>query len=176
MSKLFPSTALWVLAALPLSLSGCGGAEDATKAPVGNGAADTQSRQADAPESSAKAALNLAQGPDVCFRAIAKHLGVSTKVSEIVSFFSTGAEIDSSASKPEGTLTLCTVEYQNPEDPRKLLSTSMDVESGVFSSPKLVEITVMDDDASAFNLEDFLIPLSEAKVAELKALMETQKP
>lgn len=53
MSKLLPSTALWILAALPLSLSGCGGAEDATKAPVGNGAADTQSRQVDAPESSA---------------------------------------------------------------------------------------------------------------------------
>lgn len=120
-------------------------------------------------------ATNLAEGPDVCFRAIAKHLGANAKVSEIVSFFSPGSEIDGDATEPAGQMTVCKVEYQDPNDPRKLLSTQLDVKSGIFSEPSPVEITVTGGGAATFKLEDYLIPLAKVDAAALKSVMDGQK-
>lgn len=153
---------------LSLGLSACGDGETSTQGAAGNVTAVTQPNVASAP------AATLAQGPDVCFRAIAKHLGADAKVSEINSFFSPGSAIDSSASEPEGTMTTCSVQYQNPADPRKLLSTSMNSGTGAFAPPQPVEISVMGGDAAAFRLEDYLIPLSQVNAAQLKAIMAAQ--
>lgn len=121
------------------------------------------------------AGSGLADGPDICFRAIANHLGRDVKVSEITSFFSAGAEIDGDATKPAGQMTLCTVEYQNPDDPRKLLSTQLDLRGGAFSEPRPVEITVMGGNAASFNIEDYLVPLSKIDAAALTSVMEAQE-
>lgn len=120
------------------------------------------------------AVANIAEGPDVCFRAIAKHLGADVKVSEVISFFSSGSEIDSNDDEPKGQMTTCTVQYQNPDDPRKLLSTTMNMKTGEFDEPRPLEITVMGN-AADFRLEDHLIPLSKVNAASLSAVMEAQK-
>jgi hypothetical protein len=121
------------------------------------------------------AAPTLAQGPDVCFRAIAKHLGANTKVAEINSFFAEGSEIDPSSTEPKGEMTTCSVQYQNPDDPRKLLATQLDIATGQFAPPSPVEISVTGGNAAEFKLEDHLIPLAQVNAAALSSIMESQK-
>ncbi len=165
---------LGMLSIFALGVSACGGADKPTEKPADNAIAAAQ-KSADVPVKAAAAALNLSQGPDVCFKAIVKHLGADTKVSEMTSFFSAGPDIESDASsEPEGTLTTCKVDYQNPSDPRKLVSTSMDMDTGTFSEPQPMEITVMGD-AASFRLEDHLIPLSQIDAAALTGVMEAEK-
>ncbi|RIV77947.1 hypothetical protein [Pelagerythrobacter aerophilus] len=157
---------------LSLGVSACSGSEDASDAAVDAAQADPAETSG---ENGALAGTpTLADGPDVCFKAITKHLGADTKVSEITSFFSTGSEIDSSDSRPQGQMTICTVEYQSPDDPRKLVSTRLDLASGEFSPPQPIEITVMGN-AAEFNLEDYLVPLSQINASGLASVMEAQK-
>jgi hypothetical protein len=111
----------------------------------------------------------------VCFRAIAKQLGPDAKVSEINSFFSSGKDIDNSDDEPKGQLTVCSVQYQDPSDPRKLLGTSLNVRTGNFESPSPVDITVTGGDASKFKLADYVIPLAQVNAAGLAPFMEAQK-
>ncbi|MDR2858688.1 MAG: hypothetical protein LBV50_12710 [Novosphingobium sp.] len=157
---------LGAVGALCLGLTACSGKGGASGETSGEAASEDKGGQA--------AALTLADGPDVCFRAIVRHLGENTRVSEIDSFFSAGSEIDSTDTKPRGTMTYCSVQYQNPDDPRKLLDIRLDIASGQFSSPRPVEITVAGN-AAAFRLEDYLIPLSSVNAAALTAIMDAQK-
>ncbi len=171
-----PKLSSFVVLVFPvLALSACGGGG---KSPDGsqNKEETAASESEEVPSGKGKAvALNLSQGPDVCFKAIAKHLGADTKVSEITSFFSVGPELEGGmSSEPEGTLTTCKVDYQSPSDPRKLVSSSMDFDTGEFSEPQQMEITVMGD-AASFRLEDHLIPLSQINAAELTGIMEAQQ-
>ena len=117
----------------------------------------------------------LADGPDVCFRALADHLGADTKVMEVISFFSAGQQIDPNESKPAGEMTICTAEYQNPEDPRKLLRVTMDTRDGSFREPQPVEIRAHGN-AADFRLEDYLIPLSQVDAAALTGVMTSLEP
>ena len=112
----------------------------------------------------------------MCFRAVARRLGATTKVSEITSFFSVGREIDATSTRSRGEMTTCTVTYQNPADPRKLLTTSLDTAGGAFAPPRPVEITVMGGDEAKFRLDDYLIPLSRVDAAALAATMKAQEP
>jgi hypothetical protein len=171
MAKSVPAV-VWILPALALGLSACGGGDKATEGSPEKAAAPSKAAAASA---AAASALNLAAGPDVCFKAIAKHLGADAKVAEITSFFSAGADLEGGSSdEAEGTMTTCKVDYQSPEDPRKLVSTSMDTKTGVFSEPQQMEITVMGD-AASFRLEDHLIPLSQINAARLTGIMESEK-
>jgi hypothetical protein len=158
-----------------LMLAGCSDKNDAASkanAPSVNMPGPTMTR--DAPDRGVSK-FTLADGPDVCFRAVAQQLGPNTKVSQLTSLFSPGKVIDPSASAPAGEMIICTVQYQSPQDPRKLLEISMDVKTGTFSGPRPVEITVMGGDAAKFNLEDHLIRLGEVNAAGLKAVMDGQK-
>ena len=118
--------------------------------------------------------LTLASGPDVCFREIAKTFGPDVKVAEITSFFSAGEAIDGRSSEPRGQMTSCTVSFQNPADPRKLLSARFDTRTGRFGEPNPVEITVMGD-AASFRLDDHVIPLSRVNAAALTGVMAEQE-
>lgn len=89
------------------------------------------------------ARLNLAQGPDVCFR----------KVADTGSMFSLGSDMDSAAMGPRGQLTICTINYQDPANPRQLLRKTLDVATGVFGAPQPVEIMVMGGNPADFDLE-----------------------
>ena len=118
-------------------------------------------------------ALTLASGPDVCFREIAKKFGSGVKVSEITSFFSPGEAIAGRSSEPRGHMTSCTVSFQSPSDPRKLLTASFNTRTGTFGEPNPVEITVMGN-AANFRLEDHVIPLSRVNAAALTGVMNAQ--
>lgn len=166
---------LCLAAGCAASLAGCGDKTDASNAAtsVRNAGAPTVTMPSLAGTGDPK--FSLADGPDVCFRAVVKQLGASAKVSELTSFFSVGKDIDPSASAPAGAMTTCTVQYQNPQDPRKLLEVSMDVKTGAFEQPRPVEITVMGGDAAKFNLEEHLIPLAQVNAAGLKTVMDGQQ-
>lgn len=163
-------------AALALVVSACGGDKNpASGKDAANAAKPGTPATADDADAAPKTARpTLADGPDVCFRMISEQLGKDLKVSEITSFFSSGSEIDSSASKPAGEMTTCSVEYQSPDDPRKLVESSLDFDTGKFDAPKPMEITVMGN-AADFRLEDYLIPLLQVNAAGLSAVMASQK-
>jgi hypothetical protein len=167
------SVTFCLLATATLGLSACGKGNDAAA-----GATDVAATQAgtagmsDAPE---VAARNISEGPDVCFRAIAKRLGPDAKVSEINSFFSSGKEIDSSDDEPQGQMTVCSVQYQDPADPRKLLGTSLNMRTGEFAAPSPVDISVTGGHASEFKLADYITPLAQVNAAALAPFMAAQE-
>jgi hypothetical protein len=167
------SATLCLLATATFGLSACGKGTNTTTN-VADGVANQVGTAGTlaAPE---VAALNISEGPDVCFRAIAKHLGPDAKVSEINSFFSSGKDIDSSDDEPQGQLTVCSVQYQDPTDARKLLSTSLNMRTGKFAAPSPVDITVSGGDASEFKLADYVTPMAQVNAAALAPFMEAQK-
>lgn len=118
--------------------------------------------------------LTLADGPDVCFREIAKKFGADVKVSEITSFFGGGEGLDTVMTYPRGQMTSCSVSFQSPNDPRKLLRASFDNRTGAFGEPTPVEITVMGGNAADFRLADYVIPLSRVDAAALTGIMKAQ--
>ncbi|WP_411703726.1 hypothetical protein [Edaphovirga cremea] len=118
---------------------------------------------------------SLTDGIDICFKKVKEKLGDEAKVSTIRASFASGGDIDPrSANRPQGVMTTCTVTYQNPEDPKKLLSMRMDTRSGEFKKPALVEIRVMGD-ASKFNVNDYLISLDKVVLTPLTAFMTSQE-
>ncbi len=173
MSQTSSHVAPYMLASATLVLAACSGRQDAAS----ESAAIGPPAQSAGPGSLFGGARTstLSDGPDVCFRAVAKHLGSNTKIAELTSFFSAGSDIDSTDTEPKGQMKTCSVNYQNPTDARKLLTTSMDVASGIFSQPMPVEIMVMGDE-SKFRLEDNLIRLSQVNAAALTATMKSQEP
>ncbi|GAA3925950.1 hypothetical protein [Luteimonas lutimaris] len=176
-TKSTPAAAALALA-LTLAISACGGQDDAARVShAANNAAPAAPDAAPAPATETGAAFTpptLSDGPDACFKAIAAHLGAETKVSEILAFYSAGSAINPDASKPQGQMTTCTVKYQDPDDPRKLAGTSMDMRSGQFRAPRRQEIMVMGNPAD-FDLEDHLIPLSQVDAAALTGIMDAQE-
>jgi hypothetical protein len=163
---------LGMTATLSFGLTACGGGGDDKAAK--ESAAPKAAEKTEAPAAAAATVANLSQGPDVCFKALAKHLGADTKIAEMTSFFSAGSAIDPSDDEPQGQMTICKAQYQSPDDPRKLLGIDMDTDTGTFGEPSPVEITVMGN-AADFNLEDHIVPLSSINAAGLTAIMDAQK-
>jgi hypothetical protein len=129
----------------------------------------------DAAAAAAGEVLTLAMGPDICFRKIAERFGADVKVSEITSFFGGGEGIGGITVAPRGQMTSCSVSFQSPSDPRKLLSSRYDLGTGSFSAPQPVEITVMGGNAADFRLADYVIPLSRVNAAALTGVMHAQE-
>lgn len=147
-----PVRAFLASAGLALVLSACGGSSatvDASPAPASAVAADP---------------LGFDDGHDVCFRAVADALDPATPVSTIQSHFG-----------KDGALQVCTVEYQNPADARKLVGQRLDPGTGKFGDPYGIELSVSGDVAS-FRLEDYLVPLSQVDAAALSDAIDALKP
>ena len=168
-------SALLGVTAMSLGLAACSGGEDAPDDTSNEGSFTAIEATSTNEEAAPAPVLTLADGPDVCFREISKHLGADTKVAEVMSFFSSGSEIDSDDRKPAGEMTLCTVNYQNPDDPRKLLGMRLDLRTGKFSEPNPLEISVMGGNAAEFDLNDHVIPLSDIGAEALTSVMDAQK-
>ena len=152
--------------ALALALAACGGADPATNAAGAAGApADAPTTASASASASASAVPRFADGHDACFSAVAAELGADASVSEITSLFSADS----------GELQVCTVDYQDPDDPRKLVGQRLDPATGQFSEPHDIELSVSGN-AADFRLEDYLLPLSQVDVAALSAVMDAQKP
>ncbi len=154
--------------ALALGLTACG--EKATPsepdAAATSTAPATPATAAASPAAPSPApALTFNEGPDVCFRAVADALAPATLVSEITSSFDA-----------DGKLQVCTVDYQNPADARKLVGQQLDLATGKFGAPYDIELTVSGD-AASFRLEDYLmVPLSKVDAAALSGTIEGLKP
>src|SRR5690606_36307357 len=143
--------------ALALALAACGGADPATNAAGAAGApADAPTTAPTTASASASAVPRFADGHDACFSAVAADLGADASVSEITSLFSADS----------GELQVCSVDYQNPDDPRKLVGQRLDPATGQFSEPHDIELTVSGN-AADFRLEDYLLPLSQVDAAAL---------
>lgn len=172
--------ALCLAIAVPVALTGCGGDDKDGSSDAGPGLSARSGPGSAASQAEPAAMATLDEdGPGACFDLVTEHLGAETKVNEIDSNFSTGKDIDPQLVDPEktpevGTLTFCSVKYQDPDDPKKLVETSLDRKTGTFSDPRPLEITVMGD-AASFDLEDYLIPLSKIDTTPLPALMEQQQ-
>lgn len=108
--------------------------------------------------------LAFDDGADVCFREVSALLPAETKVQEISSYFG-----------EDGKLQVCTVDYQDPQDPRKLVGQRFDAHSGKFSEPYQIELSVSGN-AADFRLEDYLVPLSQVDTSGLGATVEGLKP
>lgn len=152
--------------ALALGLTACGDKPDVSEPEAAAPAAPAAAAPAAAAPaaSSPAASLTFSQGPDVCFRAVAGALDPSTLVSEITSLF----DVD-------GKLQVCTVDYQNPADARKLVGQRLDPATGTFGEPYDIELTVSGD-AASFRLEDYLVALSKVDAAALSGTIEGLKP
>ena len=149
--------------ALPVILAACGGTADEVAAASADG---TPSAPAATADSAAPVSVpRFADAHDACFRAAAEQIGAETPVSEI----------NSSFSAETGELQVCTVDYQSPADPRKLVGQRLDLATGRFSDPYEIELSVSGD-AAAFRLEDYVLPLSQVDAAALPAVIEAQKP
>ncbi|MDR0184096.1 hypothetical protein [Lysobacter arvi] len=159
-------------------LAGCSNTDDAaTSAPTDEAApaADGSDEEAAAEEEVERYAYSVDKdGIDICFRKIREKLGPDARVNEIQSYFSAGTQVDPDADEPKGTLTTCAVDYQNPDDARKLLSVRMDVHSGEFGKPRPVELHVTGNKQS-FKLDDYVIALGKIDTAPLQAFMDSQK-
>lgn len=118
---------------------------------------------------------SMGTGPDACFKAAAEKLGADAKVSDVTALYSPGPEVDPSATEPAGTVMSCTVYYQDPDNPLKLLGIVYNnAAMGGFSQPAPVEVSVSGD-AADFKLDDMLVPLSGINASGLADVMAANK-
>jgi len=162
------------IAAVAVTLAACGKGTDKTTGNTLSSALSAVSGSAGGYKYSA------ADGYDICLRMVAEKLGPNAKVSSVTGYFSPGKDIDPKGSiaddpdkpAPQGALTQCTVDYQNPQDARKLLRMQMNIHTGQFGTPAPLEIHA--SDPSHFNLEDYLITLDKVGFAGVKQFMDSQ--
>ena len=121
------------------------------------------------------APLTVNDGIDVCFQKIRDKLGDDAKVGTIDTYFSSGREIDRGASAPRGELTVCTVEYQDPDDANAMVQRRYNTKTGTFSAPQKMEIIPIGGDPQDFRVDDFVVPLSEIDTAGLASFLAEQK-
>ncbi|NKY60713.1 hypothetical protein [Nocardia flavorosea] len=169
---------LVVAVTLPLALGACGSDDGSSAVSQATGRAGSAPGDADTSGAGAVPVPTLADGPDVCFRLITEQLGADIKAHEVLTSFSVPADLDSTPvligdPPPAGELTTCTVKFQNPDDPKKLLEADFDTDTGTFSDPAPLELRVTGD-ASEFDLEEHLIALSAVDAAPLAAFMDQQ--
>lgn len=114
-------------------------------------------------------------GPDICFQKAREKIGEDAKVASVSSWFSTGREIDGSASSPRGHMITCIVEYQDPDNPNAMLEMTWDGRTGAFRSPQRMEIMPIGGDPEDFRLDEFVVPLKNVNTSGLMPFLMDQK-
>jgi hypothetical protein len=100
--------------------------------------------------------FSYADGIDICFKQVRQKIGDAAMVNTIDSSFDHTDQNGAKRSNP--ALAVCSVKYQNPSNPKQLLSQDMDTNTGEFKAPRPVELRILDN-AEAFKLESILIPI-----------------
>ncbi|MCK0129387.1 hypothetical protein [Erythrobacter sp. F6033] len=158
-----------LIVALSLGLTACGGDSDAESTTGGD--------RSSSDDAASGAAFTLEDnGLDICFKAAAEKLGANTKVASLSTNFGVGENLEqyTVVSTEPGQLKSCSLDYQDPENPNKLLRTDMDVATGEFKAPQPVEISVMGN-AADFSLENIVVPLSDIKTAGFAGTVDGAK-
>lgn len=155
-----PGPRILLAACAALALGACRDRDAPTRAAAGTTTAAA---------TAAPAMPTFADGLDVCFRTIAAHLPATTRVSEVMSSFAAGSD------PARSPLQLCTVDYQNPDDPRSLVGIRLDPATGRFSDPYAIELSIAGN-AADFRLDDVLVPLSQVDASPLAAVTEALRP
>jgi hypothetical protein len=145
---------VWALSVIAiLSLAGC----NSQNRPMSNqefekAIADAQAKQA----ALSTYKFSYADGIDICFKQIRRKLGDAAMVNTIESIFD---DTDSNgAKKSNPPLSVCTVQYQDPSNPKQLLRQAMNTNTGEFEAPRPMELRILDN-PEAFKLESVLIPI-----------------
>lgn len=157
---------------LLLGLAGCdNGAQKAeTDATMKKAIADAQAKQAALDTYK----FSYSDGVDICFKKIRETLGETTMVNKINSLFKFKDTESGQQSNPY--LYVCNVQYQDPKNPKQLLSQNMDTNTGEFKEPRPLELNVIGGDAEKFKLESILILLKSVNTSTVQAKIDQNKP
>jgi hypothetical protein len=114
--------------------------------------------------------FSYADGVDICFKKVKEKLGETAMVNSIGSIFKVKKTDGGQKSNP--FLYVCTVKYQDPKNPKQLLSLSMDTNTGEFKEPRPLELNIIGGDAEKFKLESILIPLKDVNTSTVQAKID----
>jgi hypothetical protein len=151
-----------------LGLGGCSNVFEKAKSDpaVKNATTDAQARR-DALDTYK---FSYADGVDICFKKIKEKLGEATMVNSIQSIFK--VKNTDAGQKSNPFLYVCTVKYQDPQNPKQLLSLNMDTNTGEFKEPRPLELNIIGGDAEKFKLESILIPLKDVNTSTVQAKID----
>lgn len=184
----------WALATaltIPLFLAACGDdaqeSAETTEEQAAQAQEDTQTSEDASAEAQTEAEDTAAwdvptvqsDGVAVCLDLVTEQLGTDIRVHEIASFFAAGPDLEDSISLDEppakGELTSCDIQFQDPDDENALLQQSLDMETGEFAGPQPMEIRYSGD-AAEFDLDDYVMDLSEVDASGIDDLVAQEEP
>ena len=123
---------------------------------------------------------SLKDGIGICFQKIRDHFGNNIKIASISSQFQIPEEFSRSSFKvsPEKIQGLdhCKFQYQDPQNPQKLLDVSMNAYTGEFEKPLPVKIQVYSGKVEDFKLEDHVISFEKLKIDPIEKQVALRKP
>lgn len=152
--------------AVLISMAGCGNDNAKREEMSKKALADFAARQASADVRK----YSYSDGADICFRKVKEKLGDLAMVNTISSGFD--AKSNDGKQRPTPVLDLCTVQYQDPQNPKKLLKMAMDTHTGEFAAPRPMQLTIIGGDPEKFKLETVLIPLKSVNASTVPEILE----
>jgi hypothetical protein len=173
--------------AMALFLSGCGEkstpptpTDPATPTPSTSNSV-TEKRSRSVPDTPRPYKYSLKDGMGVCFHKVQDHFGKTLQVTEVNGLFEIPLKLSSSSVKMEVPeekiqgLRACNVQYQDPENPKKLVEVSMDPYTGEFRTPRPVQIHITSGRAEDFRLADHLINLNKVQLGSIEKQVAAKK-
>jgi hypothetical protein len=154
-----------------LGLTACSNGDEKarTDAEIQKAIADAQARQVALDTYK----FSYADGVDICFKKIKEKLGETAMVNTIDSIFKVKDKNGGQQNSP--ALYVCTVQYQDPKNPKQLLKQEMDTNTGEFKEPQPLELNIIGGDAETFKLESILIPLKDVNTSTVQAKIDQNK-
>jgi hypothetical protein len=121
----------------------------------------------------------LSDGAFVCLDKAKEKLGADAKLLSMFSTFASPADFNKNNEylpTALGSLSNCYVDYQNPENPNKVLRLNMNVQTGKFLAPEAQElhVSIHAKDLSKFSLSEGVVPMSIFDIKALQTQTEAQ--
>jgi hypothetical protein len=117
--------------------------------------------------------FSYADGIDICFKQVRQKIGDAAMVNSIESIFE---ETDGNGTKNSNpALVVCSVKYQDPNNPKQLLSQAMNPNTGEFKAPRPLELRILNN-AEDFKLESILVPIQTVNPLAAAEQMNRYKP
>jgi hypothetical protein len=130
--------------------------------------ADAQAKQ----EALSRYKFSYADGIDICYKQIRQKLGDQAMINAIESIFDDTDNNGTKRSSP--ALSVCTVQYQDPSNPKQLLSQAMNTNTGKFEAARPMELRILNN-PEAFKLESILLPIQSINPLAVAEQIERDK-